>query len=101
MYKIEDLLASKLSPTKINRADKKWFLGSDVALLLDELDGLRGFRDKFFIPKKPCKNGKKLLISDLDEENNNCEKSQDGIYFCGHSLGLQPKATISYIKEGT
>jgi kynureninase len=46
---------------------------------LDETDPLRGFRDAFLIPQRP-----------------------DGtpvIYFCGHSLGLQPKTVRALIEE--
>jgi kynureninase len=44
---------------------------------LDKKDTLRQFRSEYFIPKK---NGKEL------------------IYFCGNSLGLQPKVTEKFIK---
>ena len=43
---------------------------------LDDQDGLRAFRSKFFIP-----------------QHNN----KDAVYFTGNSLGLQPKATIDHI----
>ncbi|MBT0809820.1 kynureninase [Litoribacter ruber] len=45
---------------------------------MDEKDPLRSFRDKFLFPEV---NG------------------QQAIYFCGNSLGLQPKSAISYIQE--
>ena len=44
---------------------------------LDQLDALRSYRDLFHIPKK---DGKELA------------------YFCGNSLGLQPKSTRAYIE---
>ena len=46
---------------------------------LDETDPLRDFRNQFWIPQDEA--GKEL------------------IYFCGNSLGLQPKLTEQYIKE--
>jgi kynureninase len=49
------------------------------ALHLDATDPLRRFRDAFLIPRRP-----------------------DGtpvIYFCGHSLGLQPKAVRALLEE--
>ncbi len=45
---------------------------------LDEQDELKDFRTKFFIP-----------------QHNN----KDSIYFCGNSLGLQPKSTLGYINH--
>ncbi len=48
------------------------------AKALDKKDMLRKFRNEYFIPKK---NGKEL------------------IYFCGNSLGLQPKLTEKFIKQ--
>jgi len=46
---------------------------------LDELDPLRAYRDHFHIPKH--------------------ENGEDILYFCGNSLGLQPKATASHILQ--
>ncbi|RMG09290.1 MAG: kynureninase [Acidobacteria bacterium] len=46
---------------------------------LDEQDPLKEFRNKFYIPKGP--NGK------------------EAIYFCGNSLGLQPKTVRDYIEQ--
>ena len=51
----------------------------DFAKSQDEKDVLSGFRDQFYLPKD--KDGKEL------------------IYFCGNSLGLQPKRTASYIQQ--
>jgi kynureninase len=45
---------------------------------LDEKDSLKSFRQQFFIPEK---NGKEV------------------IYFCGNSLGLEPKSTKQYIEQ--
>lgn len=49
------------------------------ALALDAADPLRGFREQFHIPKT--------------------QDGRDEIYFCGNSLGLQPKRTAAYIGE--
>ncbi len=54
-------------------------LGLDFAKQLDYQDQLSDFRQQFHIPKD--KNGKDL------------------IYFCGNSLGLQPKITKTYIDQ--
>jgi kynureninase len=50
----------------------------EFAKQLDEKDELRNFRNRFHIPKK---NGHAV------------------IYFCGNSLGLEPKSTKQYIEQ--
>ena len=52
--------------------------GKDFAIAMDECDPLRSFRDRFFLPK---------------------HAGADCVYLCGHSLGLQPKSTRSYIEQ--
>jgi kynureninase len=46
---------------------------------MDEIDSLKHFREKFYIPKQA--NG------------------EDAIYFTGNSLGLQPRTTRDYIEQ--
>ena len=53
--------------------------GADFAAAMDARDPLAHFRDRFFIPKTPS--------------------GDDCIYLCGHSLGLQPKTTRSFIEQ--
>jgi kynureninase len=53
--------------------------GEAFAAAMDSSDALARFREQFWIPK--TKSGK------------------DCIYFCGHSLGLQPKSSRSYLEE--
>ena len=50
----------------------------DFAKALDDQDPLQGFRDRFHIPKK---DGKEVA------------------YFCGNSLGLQPKSTSAIVNQ--
>ncbi|KAJ9634401.1 Kynureninase (L-kynurenine hydrolase) [Knufia peltigerae] len=57
---------------------------------LDLEDPLREFRGKFIIPSKAALKRKSLGKS--------VEHDEDGIYFCGNSLGLQPKAVAGYIQ---
>ncbi|XP_076371512.1 kynureninase-like isoform X6 [Tachypleus tridentatus] len=58
---------------------------------LDQEDELAHFRDKFIIPKKvDLPYVDRSLITNIEEE---C------IYLCGHSLGLQPKKTSSYVQQ--
>jgi kynureninase len=53
-------------------------LTPEFAREMDQNDPLRDFRDKFYIPEK---NGKPV------------------IYFCGNSLGLQPKSVNAYLAK--
>jgi kynureninase len=50
-----------------------------AALARDAADPLRGYRDRFHLPRRP--------------------DGQPVIYFCGHSLGLQPKAARQAIDD--
>ncbi|KAK4942100.1 Kynureninase (L-kynurenine hydrolase) [Elasticomyces elasticus] len=61
----------------------------EYARSLDSADPLRGFREKFIIPSKASLKRKSLSAVKGDE---------DGIYFCGNSLGLQPKCMSRYIQ---
>ena len=49
------------------------------AKVLDKNDSLSHYRQQFHMPKN--------------------SKGEEKYYFCGHSLGLQPKLTEHYIKE--
>lgn len=51
---------------------------NDFAAQLDEQDNLKSFRQKFLFPK---------------------HQDKDVIYFCGNSLGLQPKQTREYVLQ--
>ncbi|PLN86324.1 kynureninase [Aspergillus taichungensis] len=62
----------------------------EYAAALDAADQLAGFRDKFIIPSKANIATKKLAKPGLSPEP--C------IYFCGNSLGIQPKATAKYLE---
>jgi kynureninase len=50
----------------------------DFAIAMDERDALKDFRERFFFP----------TIG-----------GGDGVYLCGHSLGLQPKTAGEYIEQ--
>lgn len=68
-----------LSPD-MNLYDTEPFtLSSETAERLDDADVLKDFRDAFYIPKHTDGN--------------------ESLYFCGNSLGLQPKATRKYIEQ--
>jgi kynureninase len=51
----------------------------DFAIAADARDPLAHFRERFFLPKT--------------------KSGEECIYLCGHSLGLQPKTTQSYIEQ--
>ncbi|KAL3419502.1 biosynthesis of nicotinic acid protein [Phlyctema vagabunda] len=62
----------------------------EYAQSLDAKDHLRSFRNRFIIPSKANIKSKKLAKPGLS--------SEPCIYFCGNSLGLQPKATAEYLQ---
>ncbi|KNG86873.1 putative kynureninase [Aspergillus nomiae NRRL 13137] len=62
----------------------------EYAASLDAADPLASFREKFIIPSKANVNSKKLAKPGLS--------SDPCIYFCGNSLGIQPKATAKYLE---
>lgn len=53
--------------------------GEEFAMQMDARDPLAHFRDRFCFPKT--------------------KTGQDGVYLCGHSLGLQPKAVSAYLDQ--
>jgi kynureninase len=55
----------------------KYEFSESFAQEMDQQDSLKGFRDKFYIPKSP--------------------DGKEKIYFCGNSLGLQPKNVHEYV----
>uniref|UniRef100_H2Z2U0 Kynureninase n=1 Tax=Ciona savignyi TaxID=51511 RepID=H2Z2U0_CIOSA len=56
---------------------------------LDSQDELAHFRDQFSFPKLTTSPG----VECDDAENENC------VYFCGNSLGLQPKSTKEHVQK--
>ncbi|KAL4785286.1 pyridoxal phosphate-dependent transferase [Aspergillus varians] len=62
----------------------------EYAVSLDAADPLAAFRDKFIIPSKANIACKKLAKPNLSTDR--C------IYFCGNSLGIQPKVTSKYLE---
>lgn len=59
-------------------SDSRFETSEDFAIAMDEQDLLREFRDRFLIPQT---------------------RGSSCVYLCGHSLGLQPKATTSYVEQ--
>ncbi|KAL1968565.1 hypothetical protein VTN77DRAFT_1775 [Rasamsonia byssochlamydoides] len=66
----------------------------EYAEALDEKDPLRKFRDYFIIPSKKDLTRKQLAVSEEEDPSDpRC------IYFCGNSLGLQPRNVRRYIDQ--
>ena len=60
-------------------AGSKFETGRDFAVEMGARDPLAAYRDQFHIPKGP--------------------DGADGVYLCGHSLGLQPKTVRGYVER--
>jgi len=52
--------------------------GEEFAIAMDECDPLKHFRERFLFPRTG---------------------GGDGVYLCGHSLGLQPKTAEAYVQQ--
>ena len=63
----------------MNSVEQQFETGLDYALKMDEKDPLKAFRNEFLFPKHT--DGTEIL------------------YFCGNSLGLQPKSTRKMIEQ--
>lgn len=72
-------------------ADVRNILDVSYALHLDQIDPLSHFRSKFLIPSKA--DLKRTTIARSPDER----PSEECVYLCGNSLGLQPKAVADYI----
>ncbi|KEF52652.1 kynureninase [Exophiala aquamarina CBS 119918] len=77
---------------------------AEYARSLDASDPLRSFRSKFHIPSKVAL--KATSLSQQTDDHGNAaataaaeqQQREEGIYFCGNSLGLQPRATSRYLQ---
>ncbi|HXP43997.1 MAG TPA: kynureninase [Candidatus Acidoferrales bacterium] len=59
--------------------DFEFSASQDFAIAMDERDPLRNYRERFLFPR--------------------AADGGDCVYFCGHSLGLQPTTTAVYIEQ--
>lgn len=57
----------------------KYTSSKDFAIEMDQKDPLKHYRDQFYLPKK--------------------EDGNPFLYFCGNSLGLQPKTTKEFVNQ--
>ncbi|EEP76753.1 kynureninase [Uncinocarpus reesii 1704] len=65
--------------------------GREYAESLDAADPLREYRNQFIIPSKADLKRKTIAVAEQESPSPDC------IYFCGNSLGLQPKSTRTYV----
>ncbi|ETI22010.1 kynureninase [Cladophialophora carrionii CBS 160.54] len=77
----------------------------DHARSLDAADPLRDFRAKFIIPTRASLKGRAFPLPDPLSSLEHTTTSSHGqsstdqaIYFCGNSLGVQPRRTAQYIQ---
>ena len=70
----------------------------DYARSLDAADSLRHFRDKFIIPTKASLKAKCLQSAKASNGKDSSTPEKEATYFCGNSLGLQPKRTSQYVQ---
>lgn len=61
----------------------------EFALQMDKDDPLNTFRNRFHIPK----------LKDMPSAKPDANVNEEVIYFCGNSLGLQPKTISDYINK--
>ncbi|KAF2262490.1 kynureninase [Lojkania enalia] len=79
-------------------------LCEDFARRLDEQDLLTKLRKEFIIPTKADLKSKRYgpastASSDFANGTVDSKDSEESIYFCGNSLGLQPRRTRDYINK--
>lgn len=81
------------APTTDNSKYEKDPYGREWAAELDSKDSLRNIRKEFVIPTRQTLQS--YHTSDFTEQGSN----QPSIYFCGNSLGLQPRRTLDRVQE--
>ncbi|KAK5073606.1 Kynureninase (L-kynurenine hydrolase) [Lithohypha guttulata] len=82
-----------MSPSKVDTAAFDFpaeATALDYAKSQDAKDSLQHLRSEYIIPSKASLKARRLAQPNLSNE--------DGIYFCGNSLGLQPKAMRTFIQ---
>jgi hypothetical protein len=65
----------------------------------DEKDELSKLRKEFLIPTKGDLRSKKYGFQQKDSATTRGDDSEESIYFCGNSLGLQPRKTKEYVSR--
>lgn len=87
----EQFVSEEIFPSAVSHEfavrSKSWSIdvdSPDFAMRMDKEDPLQSFRKLFHYPKKKC-------VRHDDIKDNSKDDEENCIYFCGHSLGLQPK----------
>ncbi|XP_074656146.1 kynureninase-like [Tubulanus polymorphus] len=85
----------KFDPHGLSLSEIAEMLGCDLdsvkfARYMDNHDRLKHLRNEYYYPKNKTLIGIDLCKVDLEE---------DSVYFCGNSLGLQPRGTNYYIQK--
>ncbi|KAF3048825.1 Kynureninase (L-kynurenine hydrolase) [Didymella keratinophila] len=67
----------------------------------DEKDGLSSLRNEFIIPTKGDLRNKKYGFQQKTNASHDAhsDDNEESIYFCGNSLGLQPRRTRDYVNR--
>jgi kynureninase len=65
----------------------------------DEQDALSKLRSEFIIPTKGDIKNKKFGFKQNQDTTSQDNSNDESIYFCGNSLGLQPRRTKEYINR--
>jgi kynureninase len=65
----------------------------------DEKDELSKLRKEFLIPAKGDLRNKKYGFQQKDSTTTQEDDNEESLYFCGNSLGLQPRRTKEYVNR--
>jgi kynureninase len=71
---------------------------ADFAQKQDEKDEMSKLRNEFVIPTKADLKNKKYGFGHIKDADS-IEAQEESIYFCGNSLGLQPRKTKEYVNR--
>lgn len=79
--------------------DERELCSDEFARRLDAKDELSKLRDEFIIPTKGDLRNKKFGFRASLEKQAHEDDKEESIYFCGNSLGLQPRRTKEHINR--
>jgi kynureninase len=82
--------------TKIDAAE---LCSEQFAKQEDEKDALSKLRSEFIIPSKGDLKNKRFDFEQTHSSTSQDSSHDESIYFCGNSLGLQPRRTKEYINR--
>lgn len=79
--------------------DDKELCSEEFAKKLDAKDELSKLRDEYVIPTKGDLRNKKFGFRPSSGKKAREDDNEESIYFCGNSLGLQPRRTKEYVNR--